>query len=82
MMEKMIISKHGRVIDLDNIDDIFRKTVMIMDDDEKQISPFAVFAVMKTVKSSISATSSTTMLQKLSRFYSIFSQEITSISSM
>lgn len=47
MMEKMIISKHGRVIDLDNIDDIFRKTVMIMDDDEKQISPFAVFAVMK-----------------------------------
>lgn len=47
MMEKMSISKHGRVIDLDNIDDIFRKTVMIMDDDEKQISPFAVFAVMK-----------------------------------
>lgn len=47
MMEKMIISKYDRVIDLDNVDDIFRKTVMIMDDDKKQIAPFAVFAVMK-----------------------------------
>lgn len=47
MMEKMIVTKYGRVIDLDNVDDIFRKTVMIMDDNEKQISPFAVFAVMK-----------------------------------
>lgn len=43
----MIVTKYGRVIDLDNVDDIFRKTVMIMDDNEKQISPFAVFAVMK-----------------------------------
>jgi len=47
MMEKMIVTKYGRVIDLDNVDDIFRKTVMIMDDNEKQISPFAVYAVMK-----------------------------------
>ena len=34
MMEKMIVTKYGRVIDLDNVDDIFRKTVMIMDDNE------------------------------------------------
>ncbi len=48
MMEKMIISKYGRVIDLDNVDSIFRKTVMVIDDVEKPIAPFAVFAIMKS----------------------------------
>lgn len=47
MMEKMIVTKYGIVIDLDNVGSIVRKTVMIMDDDEKRIAPFAVFAVMK-----------------------------------
>lgn len=50
-MEKMIITQYSRVIDLNDVKGIFRKTVGVFFDGEnenKEVAPFAVFALMKS----------------------------------
>ena len=45
-MEKMIITKYGRIIDPNSMESVFRKSMDISCDSDK-IAPFAVFALMK-----------------------------------
>lgn len=48
-MEKLIITKHGRVVNFGTVQTLFTKTVNVFPDDnaERKVTPFAVFAIME-----------------------------------
>lgn len=48
-MEKMVITKYGRVINFGAVQTLFTKTVNVFSDDnvERKVAPFAIFAIME-----------------------------------